>query len=114
MTATFSASIVRHHPLQTWHPATWADYVALRDEKKHLYAALGIPEYWVIDVQGRRVFAFALQDNGTYQPCDTCQALAGLPMAWLTEALERLAQGSNTHVATARYPGWLKTPLLHL
>lgn len=69
------------------------------DEKKHLYAALGIPEYWVIDVQGQRVFAFALQENGTYAPCDTSLALAGLPIAWLSEALERLAQGSNTNVA---------------
>jgi len=213
MTATFPAPTVRDHPLQTWHSATWEDYLALRDdpsnerirlafnegwlwilmgaegmnhasvsdlftaflfvwamrhpdqgfssfgrclleqpgtrasapdlvlyigpdypqwqpgesrridltqhpipalvgeiadttlatdldEKKHLYAALGIPEYWVIDVQGRRVFAFARQGNGTYQSCDTSQALADLPIAWLTEALERLANGSNTHVAT--------------
>ena len=222
MTATFPAPSIRNHPLQTWHPATWADYVALRDdpgpermrlafnegwlwilmgaegishasvsdlftmmigfwamqhpdqvfssfgrclleqpgtrasapdlllyigpdyprwqpgeprridlskhpvpvlvgeiadttlatdldEKKHLYAALGIPEYWVIDVQGRRVFAFALQDNGTYEPCDTSQALTNLPIAWLTEALERLAEGSNTHVAT-----WLSQQLATL
>ena len=31
------------------------------DEKKHLYAELGIPEYWVVDVQGKRVFCFHLQ-----------------------------------------------------
>lgn len=28
------------------------------DEKKHLYASWEIPEYWVVDVVGRRVFAF--------------------------------------------------------
>lgn len=28
------------------------------DEKKQLYADLQVPEYWVIDVQGKRVFAF--------------------------------------------------------
>ncbi|NES87417.1 MAG: Uma2 family endonuclease, partial [Moorea sp. SIO2B7] len=33
------------------------------DEKKHLYADLGIREYWVIDVQAKRVFAFQLQEN---------------------------------------------------
>ncbi|OUC15212.1 MAG: hypothetical protein B0A82_08270, partial [Alkalinema sp. CACIAM 70d] len=32
------------------------------DEQKHLYASLGIPEYWVIDVKGLRVFAFTLQE----------------------------------------------------
>jgi Uma2 family endonuclease len=36
------------------------------DEKKHLYAELGIPEYWVIDVRGRRILAFLLQEDGTY------------------------------------------------
>ncbi|WP_264327997.1 Uma2 family endonuclease [Romeriopsis navalis] len=30
------------------------------DEMKQLYAALGIREYWVIDVQGRRVMIFGL------------------------------------------------------
>ena len=41
------------------------------DEKKHLYEALGIPEYWVVDVRGQRVFAFLLQADGKYQPCET-------------------------------------------
>jgi len=69
------------------------------DEKKHLYAALGIAEYWVVDVRGQRVFAFLLQDNGEYLPCETSQALAGLPIALLDETLQRLAQGTNTHAA---------------
>lgn len=59
------------------------------DEQKHLYAALEIPEYWVIDVQGKRVFAFELQ-NGKYQPCTHSQALAGLPIALLEQAIDRL------------------------
>lgn len=69
------------------------------DEKKHLYAALGIPEYWVVDVRGQRVFAFLLQENGEYTLCETSQALAGLPTALLDETLQRLAQGSNTSAA---------------
>ncbi|PSR19398.1 Uma2 family endonuclease [filamentous cyanobacterium CCP3] len=69
------------------------------DEKKHLYAALGIPEYWVVDVRGQRVFAFLLQENGEYLACDTSQALAGLPIALLDETLQRLAQGTNTSAA---------------
>jgi Uma2 family endonuclease len=69
------------------------------DEKKHLYAALGIPEYWVVDVRGQRVFAFLLQENGEYLPCKTSQALANLPIALLDETLQRLAQGTNTSAA---------------
>ncbi|MBW4481718.1 MAG: Uma2 family endonuclease [Tildeniella torsiva UHER 1998/13D] len=69
------------------------------DEKKHLYAALGIPEYWVVDVRGQRVFAFLLQENGEYLLCETSQALAGLPIALLDETLQRLAQGTNTSAA---------------
>jgi Uma2 family endonuclease len=69
------------------------------DEKKHLYAALGVPEYWVVDVRGQRVFAFLLQENGEYLLCETSQALAGLPIALLEETLQRLAQGTNTSAA---------------
>jgi Uma2 family endonuclease len=58
------------------------------DEKKHLYAALGVPEYWVVDVRGQRVFAFLLQENGEYLLCETSQALAGLPIALLEETLQ--------------------------
>ena len=38
------------------------------DEKKHLYADLEIPEYWVIDVRRKRVIAFRLQEK-TYTQC---------------------------------------------
>lgn len=69
------------------------------DEQKHLYAALGIPEYWVVDVQGQRVFAFLLQADGVYQACTESQALAGLSISLLEEALCRLSEGSNTRVA---------------
>jgi Uma2 family endonuclease len=68
------------------------------DEQKHLYAALGIPEYWVVDVRGQRVFAFLLQD-GEYQICEASRALAGLPIALLEEALQRLSEGTNTSAA---------------
>jgi Uma2 family endonuclease len=69
------------------------------DEQKHLYAALGIPEYWVVDVRGQRVFAFLLQENGEYQICEESRALAGLPIALLEEALQRLGEGTNTSAA---------------
>lgn len=68
------------------------------DEKKHLYAAIGIPEYWVIDVRGLRVFAFQLH-NDKYEICTESKALNGLKITLLTQALERLPQNPNTAVA---------------
>ena len=68
------------------------------DEQKHLYEALEIPEYWVIDVQGRRIFAFELQ-SGKYQICTHSQALAGLPIALLQNTIDRLATETNTSAA---------------
>lgn len=69
------------------------------DEMKYLYAALGVPEYWVIDVKGRQVLAFQLQSNGKYQICETSAALAGLPIALLEQTLEQLAESTNITAA---------------
>lgn len=81
------------------------------DEQKHLYASLGIPEYWVVDVRGQRVFAFLLQENGKYQACSESCALAGLPISLLEEMLRRLSEETNTSAAArftqqiAKLPG---------
>jgi Uma2 family endonuclease len=69
------------------------------DEKKRLYADMGIPEYWVIDVQGLRVFAFQLNANGKYQECDSSLALEGLPISLLAQTLARLKEGTNGSAA---------------
>lgn len=69
------------------------------DEKKKLYAAMGIPEYWVISVQGRQVFAFQLKEDGTYQQCFESVALAGLPISLLEQTLKQLEQGTNGSAA---------------
>ena len=69
------------------------------DEKKQLYAALGIPEYWVIDVRGIRVFAFALQSDGKYQLTDTSQTLKDLPIALLEQTIAKLENDSNITAA---------------
>jgi len=71
------------------------------DEKKHLYAGLGIPEYWVIDVVGRRVFAFRLDSDQVYQEVEVSECLEGLPMVLLEQALVRLKGQSN--IATANW-----------
>jgi Uma2 family endonuclease len=68
------------------------------DEQKHLYEALGIAEYWVIDVRGKRVFAFEL-NNGQYQRCTESLTLKGLPISILEETLQQLNEGTNTSAA---------------
>jgi Uma2 family endonuclease len=70
------------------------------DEKKTLYADLEIPEYWVIDVRGKRVIAFRLQSDGKYQQCAESVALNGLPISLLEQALERLSEGTNISAAS--------------
>lgn len=69
------------------------------DEKKKLYADLNIPEYWVIDVQGKRVIAFRLQPNGQYRQCIDSIALEGLSIDLLEQALARLGEEPNFAVA---------------
>ncbi len=69
------------------------------DEKKQLYAALEIPEYWVINVQGRQVLAFRLQEDGKYQQISHSVALENLALALLEQTLERLSEGTNIGAA---------------
>jgi Uma2 family endonuclease len=56
------------------------------DEKKQLYLALGILEYWVIDVKGQRVLAFRLVD-GVYQQVLVSMVLADLPIELIEQTL---------------------------
>ncbi|MBC7970279.1 MAG: Uma2 family endonuclease [Verrucomicrobia bacterium] len=69
------------------------------DEKKKLYAAMGIPEYWVINVRGRQVFAFQLQADGLYQQIDRSHVLKGLPISLLEQTLALLENGTNGSAA---------------
>jgi Uma2 family endonuclease len=69
------------------------------DEQKQLYASLGIPEYWVIDVKGMRLFAFGLTPLGSYEPIQSSQILLGLPISLVEQTLERLATETNTAAA---------------
>jgi Uma2 family endonuclease len=78
------------------------------DEQKHLYEALGIPEYWVIDVRGRRIFAFLLDEHGQYQDCTQSLALSGLAIATVEQALQKLDQGTNTSAAA-----WFAKQIAH-
>jgi Uma2 family endonuclease len=67
------------------------------DEKKQLYLILEVPEYWVVDVRGKRVLAFRFVD-GKYQECIKSVALAGLPIELLDRTLERM-DDDNGNVA---------------
>lgn len=70
------------------------------DEKKQLYSDLEIPEYWVIDVLGKRVLAFRLQPDKRYQQVAQSIALEGLPIALLEQTLEHLSTGTNISAAS--------------
>jgi Uma2 family endonuclease len=69
------------------------------DEKKRLYASLGIVEYWVIDVLAARIFAFRLDEAGIYQQCETSQVLLNLAIALLEQTMKMLATKTNTEAA---------------
>lgn len=69
------------------------------DEKKQLYAGMGIPEYWVVDIKGRRVLAFRLQENGRYQQVEVSVVLSGLPISLLSQMLEQMNEGNNINAA---------------
>ncbi|MGB3613795.1 MAG: Uma2 family endonuclease [Elainellaceae cyanobacterium] len=69
------------------------------DEKKQIYAALEIPEYWVIDVKGSRVIAFRLSAEGLYVQTMVSEAIAGLKIALVDQAFGRLGAESNGTVA---------------
>jgi Uma2 family endonuclease len=69
------------------------------DEKKQLYAALELPEYWVIDVEGCRVLAFRLAADGKYQQCTVSEALPGLSIALVEQTFARLTHETNGSAA---------------
>ncbi len=68
------------------------------DEMKQIYAALEIPEYWVIDVQGRRVLMFGLV-RGKYQEMEASGLMPGVTIALLEEALLRWTNETNISAA---------------
>ncbi len=74
------------------------------DEKKTLYAALQIPEYWVIDVKAFCALAFRLMPSGRYQQIDQSIALKNLPIALLNQTLEQV-NGGMTNNAAAHWFG---------
>lgn len=73
------------------------------DEKKQLYAALGIPEYWVVAVRSRQILIFLLQDNGKYKESLQSPTFTGLDINLLNQALDQINQGQPS----TRVAGWV-------
>jgi Uma2 family endonuclease len=66
-------------------------YSSLADdkgEKRLLYEALGVREYWIVDVQNVQIIAFAIANQGSYKIAQS-QVLPGLEIAVLEEALRK-------------------------
>ena len=61
------------------------------DEKKRTYAALAVPEYWVVDVRGSRVFFFCLNANGQYEETQRSMAIPDFSCELLEQALSMLS-----------------------
>jgi Uma2 family endonuclease len=64
------------------------------DQKKHLYAELGISEYWVIDAVGDQAFIFILQ-NQEYNRSERSGLMSGFTAELLSETIEQMKASSN-------------------
>lgn len=69
-------------------------------EKRLQYEGLGIPEYWIVNVQTTQIFAFAITPDGAIRRIRESQVLLGLKLEILEQALQRSRQ-ENQSATTA-------------
>ena len=68
--------------------------------KRLQYEDLGIPEYWIVNVQAVQILAFTIARDGSIRRIQESQVLPGLRLAILEEALDRSRQ-ENQSATTA-------------
>ncbi len=68
-------------------------------EKRLLYEAVNVAEYWIVDVQKVEIIAFAIANGGS-QRINQSQVLPGLAISFLEEVLQRTRQENQIPIYT--------------
>jgi Uma2 family endonuclease len=63
-----------------------------------LYKRLGVREYWVVDVLGAAILAFAIENQGSHQ-IQVSQVLPGLAISMIESALQRNQTQDDTEIS---------------
>lgn len=64
--------------------------------KRFQYEGLGIPEYWIVNVQSIEILAFAIASDGSIRHIRESQVLPGLKLEILEQALQRSRQENQS------------------
>ncbi|MFZ9738535.1 MAG: Uma2 family endonuclease [Prochlorotrichaceae cyanobacterium] len=73
--------------------------------KRLLYEALGVREYWIVDVERAEIVALAVRDRGSYR-IEESLVLPGLGIALLEEALRRSRTSNHGKVSAWLLEQW--------